>query len=88
MKAVYIRRFGFPFRSPRPGYFTGTDVNAAFSGTILGHVPAPMELLGERNWWLPRWLGRLLPRIDVEGRSSQEAGLASGISKVTDSPSP
>ena len=30
-------------------------------------VPATMELLGDRNWWLPRWLGRLLPQIDVEG---------------------
>jgi RND superfamily putative drug exporter len=30
-------------------------------------VPATMELLGDRNWWLPRWLDRLLPRIDVEG---------------------
>ncbi len=30
-------------------------------------VPATMELLGDRNWWLPRWLDRLLPKIDVEG---------------------
>ncbi|MEO5725290.1 MAG: MMPL family transporter, partial [Ilumatobacteraceae bacterium] len=30
-------------------------------------VPATMELLGNRNWWIPRWLDRLLPRIDVEG---------------------
>ncbi|MEZ5143920.1 MAG: MMPL family transporter [Acidimicrobiales bacterium] len=30
-------------------------------------VPATMELLGERNWWLPRWLDRILPRISVEG---------------------
>jgi RND superfamily putative drug exporter len=30
-------------------------------------VPATMELLGDRNWWLPRWLDRLLPDIDVEG---------------------
>ncbi|MBI2710747.1 MAG: MMPL family transporter [Actinobacteria bacterium] len=30
-------------------------------------VPATMELLGDRNWWLPRWLDRLLPRVDVEG---------------------
>jgi putative drug exporter of the RND superfamily len=29
-------------------------------------VPATMELLGDRNWWLPRWLDRLLPRIAVE----------------------
>ena len=30
-------------------------------------VPATMELLGARNWWIPKWLDRLLPRIDVEG---------------------
>ncbi len=30
-------------------------------------VPATMELLGSRNWWLPRWLDRLLPDVDVEG---------------------
>jgi RND superfamily putative drug exporter len=30
-------------------------------------VPATMELLGDRNWWLPRWLDRLLPNLDVEG---------------------
>ena len=32
-------------------------------------VPAAMELLGERNWWLPRWLDRALPMINVEGPS-------------------
>ncbi|MFM8649177.1 MAG: MMPL family transporter, partial [Actinomycetota bacterium] len=26
-------------------------------------VPATMELLGARNWWIPKWLDRLLPRI-------------------------
>ena len=31
-------------------------------------VPATMELLGDRNWWLPKWLDRILPRIDVEGQ--------------------
>jgi RND superfamily putative drug exporter len=30
-------------------------------------VPATMELLGDRNWWLPKWLDRLIPHIDVEG---------------------
>jgi RND superfamily putative drug exporter len=30
-------------------------------------VPATMELLGDRNWWLPSWLDRLLPTITVEG---------------------
>jgi RND superfamily putative drug exporter len=26
-----------------------------------------MELLGERNWWLPGWLDRLLPHVHVDG---------------------
>jgi RND superfamily putative drug exporter len=29
-------------------------------------VPATMELLGRSNWWMPRWLDRLLPRLAVE----------------------
>ena len=30
-------------------------------------VPATMELLGDLNWWLPKWLGRILPKIEIEG---------------------
>ncbi|NEE00008.1 MMPL family transporter [Phytoactinopolyspora halotolerans] len=30
-------------------------------------VPAILTLLGRRAWWLPRWLDRLLPNVDVEG---------------------
>jgi RND superfamily putative drug exporter len=30
-------------------------------------VPAVMYLFGTSSWWMPRWLDRLLPRIDVEG---------------------
>jgi RND superfamily putative drug exporter len=29
-------------------------------------VPATMELLGDANWWLPGWLDRILPRIEIE----------------------
>jgi putative drug exporter of the RND superfamily len=29
-------------------------------------VPAVMQLLGKYNWWIPDWLERLLPRLDVE----------------------
>jgi RND superfamily putative drug exporter len=36
-------------------------------------VPATMELLGDRNWWIPRWLDRILPAIDVEGHASAKA---------------
>ncbi|MEU3785629.1 MMPL family transporter [Streptomyces sp900129855] len=30
-------------------------------------VPAVLALLGDKAWWLPRWLDRLLPHVDVEG---------------------
>jgi RND superfamily putative drug exporter len=30
-------------------------------------VPATMELLGDKNWWLPRWLDRIVPHVSVEG---------------------
>jgi RND superfamily putative drug exporter len=29
-------------------------------------VPATMQLLGDKNWWIPKWLDRLLPQITVE----------------------
>jgi RND superfamily putative drug exporter len=29
-------------------------------------VPAVMQLLGHRNWWIPNWLEKILPRLDVE----------------------
>jgi RND superfamily putative drug exporter len=37
-------------------------------------VPATMELLGDKNWWLPRWLDRLLPTVEVEGKADPVAG--------------
>ncbi|WP_199520804.1 MMPL family transporter [Jiangella anatolica] len=33
----------------------------------LAIVPAVMALLGRRAWWLPGWMDRILPRVDVEG---------------------
>jgi RND superfamily putative drug exporter len=33
-------------------------------------VPAVMQLLGKRNWWIPGWLDRSLPRLDVEAPPS------------------
>ena len=30
-------------------------------------VPATMELLGKANWWFPKWLDRIVPKLDVEG---------------------
>ncbi|MEV0713680.1 MMPL family transporter [Asanoa sp. NPDC050611] len=35
-------------------------------------VPAVMSLLGRAAWWLPRWLDRALPNVDIEGEQLRE----------------
>ena len=35
-------------------------------------TPAVLSMLGDRAWWLPRWLDRLLPDLDVEGAALAE----------------
>jgi RND superfamily putative drug exporter len=47
-------------------------------------VPAALALMGERAWWLPRWLG-WLPHLDVEG-AALEAGDASGDDRAAVDP--
>ncbi|MEV7739337.1 MMPL family transporter [Streptomyces sp. NPDC088921] len=42
-------------------------------------VPAVLALLGRRAWWLPKWLDRALPNVDVEGE-----GLRTRAEKDTD----
>ncbi len=49
------------------GLAAAVFVDATLVRMIL--VPATMELLGARNWWIPKWLDRILPKIDVEGHS-------------------
>jgi RND superfamily putative drug exporter len=34
-------------------------------------VPATMSLVGRANWWLPAWLDRILPHLDLEGGSGE-----------------
>jgi RND superfamily putative drug exporter len=46
------------------GLATAIFIDATVVRLIL--VPATMELIGEANWWLPRWLHRVLPRLDIE----------------------
>jgi RND superfamily putative drug exporter len=46
------------------GLATAVLLDATVVRLIL--VPATMELLGDRNWWLPRWLDRRLPTVNVE----------------------
>ena len=46
------------------GMATAILVDATIVRMVL--VPAVMQLLGPANWWTPRWLDRLLPRLDGE----------------------
>ncbi len=47
----------------------GLSVAVLLDATIVRMmiVPATMVLLDKANWWLPRWLDRALPNLDVEG---------------------
>ena len=47
------------------GMAVAVFVDATIVRMVL--VPATMELLGDRNWWIPKWLDRVLPRVNVEG---------------------
>ncbi|MFI6822084.1 MMPL family transporter [Micromonospora sp. NPDC050187] len=45
-------------------------------------VPAVMSLLGDKAWWLPRWLQRTLPNVDIEGeglRAHLDEKAAAGV---------
>jgi RND superfamily putative drug exporter len=47
------------------GLATAVLVDATVVRCVL--VPASMRLMGDANWWLPGWLDRVLPSLDIEG---------------------
>jgi putative drug exporter of the RND superfamily len=49
------------------GLATAIFVDATVVRMVL--VPATMKLMGAANWWLPRWLDRSIPTIDIDGES-------------------
>lgn len=52
----------------------GLAVGIAFDAFLVRMtlVPAIMFLLGRAAWWMPAWLGRLLPNVDIEGEQLRE----------------
>ena len=56
------------------GLATAVLVDATLVRMVL--VPSTMELLGDRNWWMPRVLDRILPHLDVEGHTEASAPVA------------
>jgi RND superfamily putative drug exporter len=74
--AIMVVVFGsFLLESDRVLKMMGTGLATAIllDATVVRMllVPATMELLGDKNWWLPRWLDRLIPQFDVEGRTEE-----------------
>jgi RND superfamily putative drug exporter len=47
----------------------GLAVAIAIDATLVRclFVPAAMTLMGDRCWWIPRWLDKILPRVNIEG---------------------
>ena len=58
-----IREFGF-------GLAIAVLLDAVVVRCIM--LPAVLELLGPRTWWLPRWLDERLPHINIEGTAARE----------------
>ena len=57
------------------GLAVGIAVDAFLVRMTL--VPAVMALLGDKAWWMPRWLERVLPHFDIEGEAvERELSLA------------
>ena len=56
----------------------GLSIAVLIDATIVRMllVPATMELLGDRNWWIPRWLDRILPRVHIEAPPDLDTELA------------
>jgi RND superfamily putative drug exporter len=54
---VFLKLFGI-------GLASAIFLDATLVRMVL--VPAVMQLLGDRNWWIPDWLERMLPELDVE----------------------
>jgi putative drug exporter of the RND superfamily len=58
---IIIKLFGI-------GFASAIFIDATLIRMLI--VPSTMELLGDANWWLPGWLDRILPHLDVEGPGS------------------
>lgn len=50
------------------GLATAIFVDATIVRLVL--VPATMKLMGDANWWMPAWLDRFMPTIDIEGETN------------------
>jgi RND superfamily putative drug exporter len=68
------------------GLATAIFIDATIVRMVL--VPATMELLGNANWWLPKWLDRLVPRISVEAPPDVVAAAPSAVAAEAEPTTP
>jgi RND superfamily putative drug exporter len=68
------------------GLATAIFIDATIVRMVL--VPATMELLGNANWWLPKWLDRIVPRISVEAPPDLVAASRAGAGVEPDRAAP
>jgi RND superfamily putative drug exporter len=63
----------------------GMAVGVLFDAFVVRLVlmPALMHLLGRAAWWMPKWLDRILPDVDVEGASLERPTLRPGVHTVS-----
>jgi RND superfamily putative drug exporter len=66
----------------------GLAVAIAIDSTVVRCllVPAVMELMGKRAWWMPKWLDRITPRISIEGSeyfAARDAAAAAAATPAT-----
>jgi putative drug exporter of the RND superfamily len=67
-----------PSKSWAFGLATAVLIDATIVRIIV--VPATMELLGDRNWWFPRWLDKAIPKLNVEGNTDRtEPAIVAGV---------
>jgi uncharacterized membrane protein YdfJ with MMPL/SSD domain len=66
----------------------GMGVAVAIDATLVRCllVPAVMTLLGESNWWFPRWLDRIVPNFSIEGEEWFRERDAAGAVPATPEP--
>jgi putative drug exporter of the RND superfamily len=76
MVAVFLSFVASPVPSLKMlglGLAVAVLVDATVVRMVL--VPATMTLLGNKNWWLPTWLDRVLPHLNIEKHSEAAADL-------------
>jgi RND superfamily putative drug exporter len=74
-ESVTVKMVGF-------GLAVAVLIDATVVRIVL--VPATMVLLGHANWWIPRWLDRILPRVHIEGEGALPAPILAEPIRTTE----